>query len=68
MSTHPHTHDDDLDRPIWGAAAIGEVLDLSERQTYHLLQTKKLPAKKIGSRHVSTKRQLLSAFTVETAA
>ena len=62
-----HTYDNDLDAPIWGADAIGKVLGLNKRQTYHLLNHNKLPVKKIGAKHVSTKRQLLAAVTVEHA-
>ena len=52
----------DLDEPIWGAKGMSEVIKRSERQTFHLLQTGKLPARKIGDRYVSTRRKLLTAI------
>lgn len=57
----------DLDAPIWGAEAIGRVINRNPRQTYNLLHKNQLPAKKVGNLHVSTKRQLLAAITVETS-
>jgi hypothetical protein len=49
---------DDLDRPLWGAAAIGEEIDKTESQTFHLLEAGHLPATKVGRQWVSTKRRL----------
>jgi hypothetical protein len=56
----------DLDRPIWGAAAFAEVLNRTERQVFHLLETGLLPAKKIGQRWTCTPRKLLAAVTGES--
>jgi hypothetical protein len=55
--------DDNLDRPIWGAAAIAQVLNRTERQAFHLLEAGLLPATKIGQRWASTPRKLLAAVT-----
>lgn len=59
---------DDLDRPVWGIKAFSEIIDRTERQTYHLIASGKLPANKVGERYVSTKRKLLGALLGETAA
>jgi hypothetical protein len=50
----------DDDTPVWGAAAIAEVIGRSERQAYHLLERKHLDADKIGSQWVSTPQRLLA--------
>jgi hypothetical protein len=49
---------DDLDKPLWGAAAIGEEIDKTPSQTFQLLEAGHLPATKIGRQWVSTKRRL----------
>jgi hypothetical protein len=62
MST---TYDaDDLDAPVWGARAISEIINRSEAHTRKLLQARKLPTKKVGIWHVSTKRKLREALGV----
>jgi hypothetical protein len=48
-----------LDTPVWGAAAIGQVINRPPRPTFHLLEAGQLPAEKIGGRWVSTPRRLL---------
>jgi hypothetical protein len=50
--------DDNDDRKLWGAAAIGEFLELSERQAFHLLKQGAIPARKVGGRYLSTPRLL----------
>ena len=66
-------NENDLDMPIWGAAEIAKVINRSERQTFHLLEAGELPARKIGRRWATTRRQLREMFeraavTVEVAA
>jgi hypothetical protein len=48
-----------LDVPVWGAAAIGRVLNQSRRQAYHLLERRLVDADRIGGRWRSTPRRLL---------
>jgi hypothetical protein len=50
--------DEDLDKPLWGAAAIGAEIDKTASQTFHLLEAGYLPATKVGRQWVSTKRRL----------
>lgn len=57
----------DPDEPIWEVRNIAKVIKRSERQTFHLLTTGALPAKKIGDRWVSTRRKLLNAIVGEAA-
>lgn len=45
---------------VWGVLAISEVIRKNERQTYYMLQTGQLPAKKIGAQWVASHRALLS--------
>jgi hypothetical protein len=56
-------HQDEL---LWGAKAIGEAINRSERQTLHLLEVGAIPAKKVGGRHVTTtgalRRQILGGL------
>jgi len=51
--------DEYLDTPVWGASGIGKVINKKPRPTFHLLETKQLPAEKVGGSWVSTPRRLL---------
>jgi hypothetical protein len=61
------TKNADLDRPVWGAKAIGEVVNKSEKQAFYLLSRKLLPAEKIGESWVSTPRKLLHGIGIKAA-
>lgn len=50
---------DDL---IWGVSAIGREIGRNQRQTFHLLDTGRLPAKKIGGRWCATRTGLRQFF------
>ncbi len=58
---------DDQDQPVWGAENIAPIIKRSVRQTFYLLSTGQLPARKIGGRYVSTKRKLMSAILGDAA-
>jgi hypothetical protein len=58
---------DDLDRPIWGAAAIGAEANLTPRQAFHALERGHLPGTKIGAKWMSTKRRLRALFESSAA-
>jgi hypothetical protein len=45
---------------IWGVDAIGAVINRPRRQTYHLLESGKLPAVRIGGRWCSRRGRLLA--------
>jgi hypothetical protein len=51
----------DLDRPVWGAPAIAEIINRSETKTYYLLERGYVPGRKIGKTWTSTPRELLAA-------
>jgi hypothetical protein len=53
--------DDDI---LWGAKEIAKAINRSENEVYHLLSKERLPARKIGSIWVSTRRQLRRALEV----
>ncbi len=64
----------DLDAPIWGALNIARGANLVDkrgkprlRAAYHLLESKRLPADKVGKTWVSTLRRLRSVASGETA-
>lgn len=60
MSQQIHTDSNEI---IWGAEAIGAVIGLSARKTFHLLETSQLKgAKKIGRRWCISRRNLLANF------
>ncbi len=61
------TNTQDLDEPVWEVSNIARIICRNERQTFHLLATGKLPANKVGSRYVSTRRKLLTAVLGEMA-
>lgn len=52
------------DTPLWGAAEIAKVINLSRDKTYYLLEKELIPAKKVGAIWVSTRRQLRAALGV----
>ncbi|THK34663.1 DNA-binding protein [Ensifer sp. MPMI2T] len=52
---------------IWEVAEIAKLIGRTERQTFHLLSTGQLPAKKVGNRWVA-ERGTLIRFFMETAA
>lgn len=47
---------------IWGVSLIAKEIGLSERQTFHLVASGKLPAKKVGGRWVVERGQLARFF------
>jgi hypothetical protein len=49
---------DDLDKPIWGAKAIGEEIGRNEQQAFRLLESRLLDATKVGRLWTSTRRRL----------
>jgi hypothetical protein len=49
----------DLDRPIWGAEAIGAAINRNKRQTFYLLEQGYVDADKVGGTWCSTIRRLL---------
>jgi hypothetical protein len=54
--------DDDLDLPLWGAAAIAAVLNTTQRKAFYLLENKFVDATKVGAQWCSTKRRLLRSI------
>ena len=61
-TTTTNTHVDPADKPVWGAANFGKVINRAEAQVYHLLEQKRLDADKSGNLWVSTPRRLLAPF------
>jgi hypothetical protein len=59
MSAPPN---DNLDTPIWGAAAIAAEIGKTETQTNYLLIKRRLDADKVGKQWVSTRRRLRNQF------
>jgi hypothetical protein len=51
---------DDL---IWGAVAIAEAINRSPRQTVHLLEKARIPARKIGGRWCASRPGLRQFFS-----
>lgn len=54
-------NDDPLDL-IWGAEAIAKAIHRTRRQTFHLLETGQLPARKSGGQWVVSRRRLQQYF------
>jgi hypothetical protein len=53
----------DLDKPVWGAVAIGKILNRNGRQVHHLLSKGEIQcAKKKGGIWTATPRALLREF------
>ena len=53
---------DDLDKPIYGAKAIGEARKLTERQAFWALENGYLDADKMGRKWTSTPRRLRNHY------
>jgi hypothetical protein len=49
---------------IWGVSAIGREIGRNPRQTFHLLDTGRLPGKKIGGRWCASRSGLRQFFAV----
>ena len=47
---------------VWGAANIGQVVNLNTRQTFHALETGAIPAKKVGGKWVAERGNLREFF------
>jgi nucleotidyltransferase/DNA polymerase involved in DNA repair len=59
MSETNTTSDDALaDELLWGAAAIGQEIGVGTRKAFHLLETRKIPAQKIGGLWVASRQKL----------
>lgn len=52
---------------IWGVSAIARIIGRSDRQTFHLLSTSQIPARKVGDRWVIERSKLVAFFTGEAA-
>jgi len=52
---------------VWEVAEIARLIGRNERQTFHLLASGKLPAKKVGGRWVASREKLLAFFVEEAA-
>ncbi|RUW92046.1 DNA-binding protein [Mesorhizobium sp. M7A.F.Ca.US.010.02.1.1] len=50
---------------VWGAEAIALVIGAKPRQTFHLLETGQIPAKKVGGRWVADRGKLARFFMDE---
>ena len=49
---------------VWGAVAIGRVIDRKPRQTFFLLESGQLPARKCGGRWCASREALRRHFAV----
>ena len=61
VTTGPNTATEPLD-PIWGAKAIGEEIGRSPRSTFYLLESGAIPARKVGTLWVASRRELRRAL------
>ena len=55
----------DLGDVLWGAEEIGKAIGRTPKQTYRLLESGLIPAKKISARWVSNRSALRRAFSVD---
>jgi hypothetical protein len=54
---------ENLDTPIWGAAAIAAEIGKNDTQTNYLLLKRRIDATKVGRLWVTTRRRLLNQFS-----
>lgn len=52
---------------VWEVGNIARIIGRSERQTFHMLSTGALPAKKVGGRWVASRRKLLETVLGDAA-
>ena len=52
---------------LWEVTEIAKGIGRTERQTFHLLQSGELPAKKVGGRWVAERGQLIRFFMGDAA-
>ncbi|MGO6814918.1 DNA-binding protein [Rhizobium brockwellii] len=52
---------------IWEVAEIAKLIGRTQRQTFHLLSSGQLPAKKVGNRWVAERGALIRFFNGEAA-
>ena len=57
---------DKTEKPVWGVKAIGEVIGLGERATYHLVAEGRLPVKRVGRRHCAYPSALRAALRADS--
>ncbi|MAA98684.1 MAG: hypothetical protein CMN87_10785 [Stappia sp.] len=53
---------------VWGAEEIARVIGRTPRQTFHLMASGQIPAKKVGGRWCAERGKLIEFFTKEDAA
>jgi hypothetical protein len=63
----PAINTDEAIDALWGARAIAAFIDRPLRQTFYMLETGVLPARKKGAMWVSTRSALRAAITPEGA-
>jgi hypothetical protein len=56
---------EDATEVLWGAEAIAKEIGANIRQCYHLLETRKIPTRKVGKTWVAS-RSILREFFQET--
>ncbi|WP_246684049.1 MULTISPECIES: DNA-binding protein [unclassified Mesorhizobium] len=52
---------------VWGAEAIALLIGAKPRQTFHLLETGQIPAKKVGGRWVAERGKIIRFFLDDAA-
>jgi len=52
---------------LWEVAEIAKLIGRTERQTFHLLSSGKLPAKKVGGRWVAERSKIVAFFMGDAA-
>ncbi|SCB16609.1 hypothetical protein [Rhizobium hainanense] len=52
---------------IWEVEEIAKLIGRTERQTFHLLSSGQLPAKKVGGRWVAERSKLIAFFMDDVA-
>ena len=52
---------------LWGADEIAAFIDRPVRATYHLLETKKIPAEKVGAIWVGNPQKIAAVLTGDDA-
>jgi hypothetical protein len=61
-----NSNDEAVDRPIWGARAIGRIANLTPRMVWHYHQTGALKSiRKVGGKLVATPRALIREIAGE---
>ena len=65
MNTPQHAEVSDDPNPldlVWGAEGVAPIIKRTERQARYLLRSGAIPSRRVGTRFVTTRREIIAAL------